>query len=140
MSVKPYPVDAPGAVGIIRDRSEWQIISEAWTDGKNFEFIDVLLSKVETNDAASSVVRQWIVEAYGEKVLPIEIPKTSVTVAASAEFGTIYDVPKGSMNAKTYSRAKDAYDRYCTLIEEQIQAVWMKQKDIMVKYLREDKK
>lgn len=46
MNVKPYPIDAPGAVGIIRDRSEWQIISEAWTDGKNFEFVDGLAKRV----------------------------------------------------------------------------------------------
>jgi chromosome partitioning protein len=66
-------------------------------------------------------------EAYGDKVLPIEIPKTSVTSNASAEFGTVYDIPKGSVSAKTYSRARDAYDRYCQLVEEQIRAVWEKQ-------------
>jgi len=31
------------------------------------------------------------------------------------------------MSAKTYSRAKDAYDRYCTLVDEQIQGVWARQ-------------
>ena len=91
---------------------------------KTFEFIDVLLARVETSDAASSVVRQWILEAYGDKVLPIEIPKTSATATATAEFGTVYDLPRGSINAKTLSRARDAYDRMCELVEQQIQAIW----------------
>lgn len=94
---------------------------------KSFEFIDVLLSRVESSDAASSVVRQWVFEAYGEKVLPIEIPKTAVTATASAEFGTVYDLPRGSLNAKTFGRARDAYDRMCEVIEQQIEAVWASQ-------------
>lgn len=109
-------------------------------DQKTFEFMDVLLAKVEANDSASSVVRQWIIEAYGDKVLPIEIPKTSVAVSASAEFATIYDVAKGSMSAKTYTRAKDAYDRYCTLVDEQIQAVWAKQIDQLTAHLNQKEK
>ena len=87
----------------------------------------MLLSRVEASDAASSVVRQWVIEGYGEKVLPIEIPKTAVTASASAEFGTVYDLPRGSMNARTYARARDAYDRMCELVEQQIQAVWANQ-------------
>lgn len=94
---------------------------------KSFEFIDVLLSRVESSDAASTVVRQWVLEGYGEKVLPIEIPKTSVAGTASAEFGTVYDVPRGSINARTLARARDAYDRMCELIEQQVEAVWASQ-------------
>jgi chromosome partitioning protein len=91
---------------------------------KTYEFIDVLLSRVETSDTASSVVRQWVIEAYGDKVLPIEIPKTAVAAASSAEFGTVYDVGRGDMNGRTLNRARDAYDRMCALIEQQVQAVW----------------
>jgi chromosome partitioning protein len=74
-------------------------------------------------------VRQWVLEAYGEKVLPIEIPKTSVAATASAEFGTVYDMPRGSMDARTFARARDAYDRMCELIEMQIEAIWATQID-----------
>lgn len=129
--VMPLP---PNAMDFASSSQFWGLFSdlcnqlyEGNPNGKTFEFMNVLLSKVETNDAASSLVRQWIIEAYGDKVLPIEIPKTSVAVTASAEFATIYDLAKGSMAAKTYSRAKDAYDRYCTLVDEQIQSVWMRQ-------------
>ena len=134
----------PNALDFASSSQFWDLFSDLCGhlfkgrgEKKSFDFVDVLLSKVETNNSASFVVRQWINEAYGEKVLPIEIPKTSVAVTASAEFGTIYDVVKGSMNAKTYLRAKDAYDQYCTLVENQIRAVWMKQKEIMVKYLKD---
>jgi chromosome partitioning protein len=129
--VIPLP---PNAMDFASSSQFWGLFSDLCgnlysgnPDGKYFSFMNVLLSKVETNDAASSVVRQWILEAYGDKVLPIEIPKTSVAVTASAEFATIYDIAKGSMSSKTYSRAKDAYDRYCTLVDEQIQGVWAKQ-------------
>ena len=129
--VMPLP---PNALDFASSAQFWDLFAdlsvnlhERNKEEKVFEFIDVLLSRVEASDTASSVVRQWIMEAYGDKVLPIEIPKTTVTSSAAAQFGTVYDVPKGSMAAKTYSRARDAYDRYCTLLEEQIRAVWNKQ-------------
>ena len=60
-------------------------------------------------------------------MLPIEIPKTAVAATASAEFGTVYDLPRGSVNSKTFARARDAYDRMCELVEQQIEAVWARQ-------------
>jgi chromosome partitioning protein len=124
----------PSALDFASSAQFWDLFSDLCNQlirsrghDKSFEFIDVLLSRVETSDAASSVVRQWIVEAYGDKVLPIEIPKTAVTATASAEFGTVYDMPRGSMNAKTFARARDAYDRMCELVEQQIGAVWASQ-------------
>ncbi len=129
--IMPLP---PSALDFASSSQFWDLFSDLCNQlvrsrgqDKHFEFIDVLLSRVEASDAASSVVRQWIVEAYGDKVLPIEIPKTSVTATASAEFGTVYDLPKGAMNAKTFARARDAYDRMCELVEQQIEAVWASQ-------------
>lgn len=94
---------------------------------KSFEFIDVLLSRVEASDTASSIVRQWVLEGYGDKVLPIEIPKTSIAASSSAEFGTVFDMAPGSANSRTVARAKDAYNRMCELVEQQIEAVWQRQ-------------
>ena len=126
--IVPLP---PSALDFASSAQFWELFSDL-TDqllrsrgqDKNFEFIDVLLSRVESSDMASTVVRQWILEAYGDKVLPIEIPKTSATATASAEFGTVYDLPRGSINAKTFDRARDAYDRMCELVEQQVRAVW----------------
>lgn len=131
--IMPLP---PSALDFASSAQFWDLFSDLCNQlirsrgqDKTFEFIDVLLSRVESSDAASSVVRQWVLEGYTEKVLPIEIPKTSVTATASAEFGTVYDLPRGSMNAKTFARARDAYDRMCELIEQQIVAVWAMQVD-----------
>lgn len=129
--IMPLP---PSALDFASSAQFWDLFSDLCNQlvrsrgqDKSFEFIDVLLSRVESSDAASSVVRQWVLEGYGDKVLPIEIPKTAVASTASAEFGTVYDLPRGAMNAKTFARARDAYDRMCELVEQQIQAVWASQ-------------
>ncbi|WP_404995473.1 AAA family ATPase [Cupriavidus pauculus] len=93
---------------------------------KSFEFIHVLLSLVDHQDTAATVVRQWISATYAEKVLPVEIPKTNVTKTSSAEFGTVYDVVRYEGSASTYRRAREAYDRVTELVEQSIQAIWAK--------------
>lgn len=129
--VMPLP---PSALDFASSAQFWDLFSDLCNmlvrrngGDKHFEFIDVLLSRVEASDTATNVVRGWIMEAYGDKVLPIEIPKTAVAATASAEFGTVYDLPRGSMNSRTFGRARDAYDRMCDLIEQQVQAVWANQ-------------
>jgi chromosome partitioning protein len=91
---------------------------------KVFDFLHVLLSRVDQADAASPAVRQWIQATYGEFVLPVEIPKTTVTSNKAAEFATVYDVQKYDGSAKTYKRAVDAYDRLVDLIEESVVEAW----------------
>jgi chromosome partitioning protein len=129
--IMPLP---PSALDFASSAQFWDLFSDLCNQlvrsrgqDKSFEFIDVLLSRVEASDTASSVVRQWVLEGYGDKVLPIEIPKTAVAATASAEFGTVYDLPRGSLNAKTFTRARVAYDRMCELVEQQIEAVWERQ-------------
>jgi len=94
---------------------------------KSFDFVDVLLARVDANDSSSSVVREWITAGYANMVLPVEIPKTSLTASASAEFGTVYDTEPSSINARTYRRAYDAYERVVELVEGQIQTAWKRQ-------------
>jgi chromosome partitioning protein len=94
---------------------------------KRFEFVDVLLSKVDASDIATNVVREWISAAYGAKVLPVEIPKTATAASASAEFGSIYDMKPGSAGGKTIKRAVDAYDQFVDIIEGQVVSAWQRQ-------------
>ena len=94
---------------------------------KEFDFVSVLLSRVDSNDTSATVVREWISAAYGDIVLPVEIPKTSVTSAASAEFGTVYDADVSEIKARTYRRAFDAYERFVELVEGQLQVAWKRQ-------------
>lgn len=129
--IMPLP---PSALDFASSAQFWDLFSDL-TDqllmrrgqDKVYDFFDVLLSRVDASDTASSFVRQWIGAAYGDKVLPIEIPKTSVAATASAEFGTVYDLQRGSMNARTFARARDAYDRMVELVEQQIESVWSTQ-------------
>ena len=94
---------------------------------KRFEFVDVLLSKVDPSDIATNVVREWISAAYGSKVLPIEIPKTATAASASAEFGSIYDMKPGSAGSRTIKRAVDAYDQFVDIVEGQMVNAWLRQ-------------
>jgi chromosome partitioning protein len=120
--VMPLP---PNALDFISSSQFWGLVG-VLTQGlkkhgaqKHFEFIDVVLSKVDPDDAATSVVRKWITAAYGDKCVGVEIPKTSTAGSASAEFGTVYDQPR--------KRATQAYDRMVELVEDQIGFAWSRQ-------------
>jgi chromosome partitioning protein len=93
---------------------------------KRFEFLHVLLARVDSMDAAAPAIRQWIQATYGEHVLPIEIPRTTVTTNKSAEFATVYDVQRYDGSAKAYRRAVEAYDRLVELVEQSVVAAWRK--------------
>lgn len=94
---------------------------------KEFDFVRVLLTRVDGQDVTTGTVRDWISKTYEGKVLPAEIPKTTVASSSSAEFGTVYDVGKYEGNQRTYKRALDAYDRVGELLEEIIRATWRRQ-------------
>lgn len=91
---------------------------------KTYDFIHVLLARVDSSDLASTLVRGWINTAYGDKVLPVEIPKTTVTSSSSAEYNTVYDISKYEGNARTYKRAREAYDRLADYLEQSVRAAW----------------
>lgn len=107
-----------GDLGANLDRQEAEGVR------KSFDFLHVLLSRVDQADAAAPAVRQWIAATYGEYMLPVEIPKTTVTSNKAAEFATVYDVQKYDGSAKTYKRAADAYDRFVELVEESVVETW----------------
>jgi chromosome partitioning protein len=129
--IMPLP---PNALDFASASQFWNLFSDLATElltkrglSKEFDFIHVLLARVDSADAASNVVRQWIGQTYAEKVLPVEIPKTAVTGVTSAEFGTVYDVSKYDGSARTFKRARDAYDSFVGHIEGSIRAVWSRQ-------------
>lgn len=128
--VVPVP---PSGLDFASSAQFWSLLSdlginldkqEAHDSRKIFDFLHVLLSRVDQADAAAPAVRQWIAATYGEYMLPVEIPKTSVTSNKAAEFATVYDVQKYDGAAKTYKRAVDAYDRFVELVEESVVETW----------------
>lgn len=93
-------------------------------DHKRFEFVSVLLSRVDSADSVVPYVREWIQAVYGKHVLPLEIPRTSVTTNQSAEYATVYDIERYEGSDKTYRRAFDAYERLVDLIEQSCVTSW----------------
>lgn len=131
--IVPLP---PNALDFASSAQFWSLFSDLASNlvenagiSKTFDFIHVLLARVDSADVASDVVRSWITATYAEKVLPVEIPKTAVTSSSSAEFATVYDISRYDGNLKTYSRARDAYDRVNDLVEVSIRNSWASQLD-----------
>ena len=120
----------PSALDYASSTQFWSLFSELAMNfhkrdyEKRFDFVNILLTRVDLTDPASSVVREWIMQTYGDKVLPIEIPKSTVTSSTSAEFGTPYDVTKWVGSAKTYARAREAYDRVAALMDQKLVMRW----------------
>jgi chromosome partitioning protein len=126
--IVPVP---PSGLDFASSAQFWSLLADLGTNLDQQEpegVLHVLLSRVDQADAASPAVRQWIQATYGEFVLPVEIPKTSVTSNKSAEFATAYDVQKYDGSAKTYKRAIDTYDRFVDLVEESVVEAWRARK------------
>lgn len=129
--VMPLP---PNALDYASASQFWNLFSDLSNEmltsrglEKEFDFIHVLLSRVDSSESTSDIVRTWIQATYKEKVLPVEIPKTAVTSSASAEFSTVYDIQKYDGNARTFKRARDAYDQFVGYVESSIRAAWASQ-------------
>ena len=50
-----------------------------------------------------------------------------MTASATVEFGTVYDITKYDGNARTFKRARDAYDLMVSYLETSVQSVWRQQ-------------
>jgi chromosome partitioning protein len=129
--VMPLP---PNALDYASASQFWNLFSDLSNEmltsrglEKEFDFIHVLLSRVDASESTSDIVRTWIQATYKEKVLPVEIPKTAVASSASAEFSTVYDIQKYDGNARTFKRARDAYDQFVGYVESSVRAAWAKQ-------------
>lgn len=126
--VMPLP---PNALDFASAAQYWNLFSDLATTiqrrnfTKTFDFVNILLSRVNSQDAAAAVVRDWITATYRSKVLQVEIPMTSVSSTTALEFATVYDVSKWEGAAKTYARARDAYDRLVETIDQKLVNLWL---------------
>ena len=112
----------------------WNLFSElAEGIGKNqakpktYEFVNILLSKVNNSESTTKAVREWIQTVYGGRVLPVEIPMTTVASSQVNQFATAFDVTKYEGDARTYKRAREAYENMALAIEESIGLAWERQ-------------
>lgn len=95
---------------------------------KHFDFINIVLTKVKS-DPVSRVVREWMVKAYGSRVLGIEIPESSVPKGASAQLATVYDLSKPDGSVEAYQRFREPLDRLAQHIDDQFTMAWSKGND-----------
>lgn len=94
---------------------------------KSFDYINILLSKVDPNSIGTALVRDWIQKSYPGMLMPVEIPESSIVETASAEFKTIYDYASWAGNNKSYERVRSAFDQCVDILDGQIANIWTTQ-------------
>jgi len=121
----------PESLDFISSVQFWNLFSDlarSFTEmdpNKKFDFISVLLSKVDYGTSSSApVVRAWAQRAYGDWMIPVEIPASSVVGSEALEFATVYDIDKWEGSAKTLARIRDPFDLFCKLIDDQFTDKW----------------
>lgn len=92
---------------------------------KRFDFINIVLTKVKS-DSISKAIRSWLQKAYGDHLLQIEIPHSSVPKSASAQLSTVYDLSKPDGSAEAYYRFKQPLDQLAEHVNDQITRTWQK--------------
>lgn len=124
----------PESLDFISSVQFWKLFSDLATNfmrldpGKKFDFISVLLSKVDYGTSSSSpVVRAWAQRAYGDWLLPVEIPASSVVGSEALEFATVYDIDAWEGSKKTLSRIRDPFDAFVKIIDDRAVQKWSKQ-------------
>jgi chromosome partitioning protein len=99
---------------------------ESADEAKVFDFIDILVTRMP-NKANASIVRDWIITTYGERVLPVEIPETDLARTTTNDFSTVYDFPNYDGNAATLRRIRVPYDQVVDLIDSKVCYLWDKE-------------
>ncbi len=126
MPIPPDNLDYASSVAF------WTLLSETLCSlqrnrglAKDFAFMRVLLSRVDSTSVAASIVKDWIIRTYGRYVLTVEIPRSQVSGIGAVQFGTVFDISKYDGAAKTYAKIRDAYDNFAELIDQSVMtSVW----------------
>lgn len=82
---------------------------------KVYDWVRIVPTKVDRQRAHTEVVLQWMRSAYEGLVTDVEIPMTSAVSVSGVQLGTVYDIGRYEGAARTYRRARQAYDH---LVEE----------------------
>ncbi|KGC70172.1 cobQ/CobB/MinD/ParA nucleotide binding domain protein [Burkholderia pseudomallei] len=121
----------PESLDFISSVSFWSLFSEVAAGfvehevDKTYDFISVLLSKVDYGTTSSApVVRSWAQRAYGDWLATTEIPASSVMSNGALAFSTVFDLSRSDGIAKTLARVKRPLMDYCKWIDDQYVAQW----------------
>ncbi|MVW72757.1 MULTISPECIES: ParA family protein [unclassified Bordetella] len=121
----------PESLDFMSSVSFWSLFSDMGTtfvergEQKTFDFISVLLSRVDRGAAsAAPVVRSWAQRAYADWMHTIEVPASSVASTIGLALGTVHDLSKGDVDDRALARAKEPLTAYCQWIDEQYTDHW----------------
>jgi chromosome partitioning protein len=121
----------PESLDFISSVSFWSLFSEVAAGfvehelDKSYDFISVLLSKVDYNTTSSApVVRSWAQRAYGDWLSTTEVPASSVMSNGALAFSTVFDLSRADGVAKTLARVKQPLIDYCKWIDDQFVGQW----------------
>ncbi len=128
--IMPHP---PSALDFASGTQFWGLLDDVSSmlyshtqHKKEFDFFNVLRTRVGNKNTSIAVVREWMNAAYGDIMMNTEVPESAATQNAAAELSTVYDLPKGSMSSRTLQRAKDAYDEFVNEVEAKLVTSWNK--------------
>lgn len=109
---------------LFKDVFDNKLMIERSGKPKSFDYINILLSRVNMNSIGTSLVRDWIQKSYPGMLMPVEIPESSIVQTASSEFKTVYDYASWGGSNKSYERVRSAFDQCIDLLDGQVANIW----------------
>jgi chromosome partitioning protein len=110
----------------------WDLAAETlsgvpgFEESKQYDFVNILLTKARNTDL-SRKVRQWLADAYGERLLPFVIPESSVQTTVAAGLCTIYDTTKSDWSSGTYARIREPLDQLTDFVNSHLELAWKRE-------------
>ncbi|CAJ0780564.1 ParA family protein [Ralstonia chuxiongensis] len=121
----------PESLDFISSLSFWKLFSDVsksflqYEQGKKYDFVSLVLSKVDYGRTSSApVVRAWAESAYEKWLHPIEVPASSVMSTGALAFSTVFDVSSSHSAAKSLQRVRQPLVDYCRWIDETYAEKW----------------
>lgn len=101
-------------------------LSATRQSGEVFDFIHIVPSRREEHDRTSRVLMTWLEAAYRDMLCPISIPKSAATLAAAAEWGTVYDNAGNGTSSSARRRATQAFDDLVEFVQASVVSSYKK--------------
>jgi chromosome partitioning protein len=115
--VMPLPPDGLPFASSIQFWNMFSDLSQNQKADKEYSFLSVVPSMVDSQQSSTGVVMEWMKLAYKNHLSNVEIPATKAVKNSELTLQTVFDINKYVGSAKTYQRARDAYDKYVDEIE-----------------------
>jgi chromosome partitioning protein len=121
----------PEALDFISSVSFWSLFSDMAEHfhkiegDKKYDFVSVLLSKVDyTSTSSAAVVRSWVQRSYRDWVSQIEVPASSAMSGGALAIATVFDIDKFEGSHKTLQRVRTPLEEYCNWLDNFYSARW----------------